>query len=174
MAEITFISNKTQKEINKYFFAIIFAVITWILQIAIFSRIFYFDASPSLLTISSIFFGLIFGPVIGTSYGIICSFLISSILYDHTFCFSYPVLGLISGTLAKNIFSDELLLFLLLSFLLTFPVEFLNGWQYSLVNPIKVLDRYLLISVFSALLNLLLAPFYYFAMNFITKKLNFR
>ncbi len=174
MAEITFISNKTRKETSKYFFIFVFAVITWILQVAVFSRILYFDAMPNLLLISSIYLGIIFGPICGMFYGITASFLSSNISYDHVFYFSYPLAGLIAGLFTKNLFSDELLFFILLCFLFTFPFEFLNGWQYSLINPIKIMDRYLQIGFFSALLTLFLSLFYYLIMKFITKKLNFR
>ena len=169
MAEITFISNKTRKETFKYVFVIVSAIISWILQVSIFSNLSYFDTTASLLLLGAIYFGFNYGPMYGTLFGIIASFFSASILHDHTFFFSYPLIGLLSGLLTKNLFSDELLYFLTLSFILSFLLEFLNGWQYSLKNPINITDRYFLVSFNSATLNLFLSPFYYTLMKYLTK-----
>lgn len=171
MVELTFISNKTRKELLKYFFVTTFAVITWVLQLSIFNRLAYFDTTPNVLFLGSIYFGLAYGPLTGIFFGITSSFFCASILYDHSFYFSYPLIGLFAGLLTKNFFSDELLFYILLVFLFTFPFEFLNGWQYSLTNPISVLDRYLSIGLYSSILNLLVSPFFYFLTRFVTKKL---
>ncbi|MBI3590949.1 MAG: hypothetical protein HY094_06175 [Candidatus Melainabacteria bacterium] len=170
MSEITFISNKTRKQTFKYFFVIVFAVISWILQVSVFNRFLYFDTAPNLLLLGCIYWGLILGPTFGAVFGIVSSFFCASILYDHIFYFSYPIIGILSGFLIKNIFSDELLFFILLSFLFTIPLEILNGWQYNLANPINIFDRYLMIGFNSAVLNLFLSPFFYWIMKFITKK----
>ena len=174
MAEIIFLSNKTRKESSKYFFVIVFGVITWILQVSIFSHFQCFDATANLFLLGCIYCGITFGPLMGILFGIISSFFIASILFDHTFYFSYPLFGLIAGLLTKNIFSDELLFYILISFLFTFPLEILNGWQYSFHNPINILSRYMQIGFYSAVLNLFLSPFFYYLMRFITKKLNLR
>ncbi|OGI08640.1 MAG: hypothetical protein A3I68_00985 [Candidatus Melainabacteria bacterium RIFCSPLOWO2_02_FULL_35_15] len=174
MPEITFISNKTRKEPIKYFFIFVIAVITWVLQISVFSRFLYFDTMPNLMLLGSVFAGISFGPLTGTLFGIIASFLNANILYDHVFYISYPLAGLLAGILIKNLFSDELLFFILLCVLINFPVDFLNGWQYSFNNPINLIDRYLLVSLNGVVLNTLFAPFYYIIMKFITKKLNLR
>ena len=170
MPEITFISNKNKKEVSKYFFIFAIAVITWILQIAVFSKFLYFDTVPNLLLLGSVFIGISLGPVMGTLFGIISSFLSANILYDHVFYISYPLAGLLAGVLIKNLFSDELLFFILLCVLINFPVDFLNGWQYSLHNPVSIFDRYLLVSLNGVVLNTLFAPFYYIIMKFVTKK----
>lgn len=174
MAEITFLSNKTRKESSKYFFVIAFAVITWILQVSVLNRIQCFDTACNFMLLSVIYMGLILGPVYGVLFGIACSFLTASILYDHVFYFSYPLIGLFSGLLTKNLFSDELLFFIILSFTLIFPYELLNGWQYSIQNPLNIQDRLLMVSFYGALINLIISPFYYLTMNFITKKLDLR
>ena len=174
MAEITFISNKTRKETSRYLFVIIFAVITWILQVSILNRIILFDTAPNLMLITTVFFGLIAGPLNGTISGIIISFLSASILYDHIFYFSYPLIGLCAGLLTKNLFSDELLFFILLTFLFAFPFELFNGWQYSLINPVNITHRIIEVGFGTAVLNLIISPFFYLIMNFITKKLGLR
>lgn len=171
MTEITFLSNKSRKETYKYFFAAILAVITWTLQVSILSKLLCFDTAPNLMLLGTIYCGLTLGPAVGTFFGITSSFLSASILYDHTFYFSYPLIGLIAGLFTKNIFSDELLFFTLLSFLFTFPLEFLNSWQFSLKNPIEISNRYLLVSSSGAFLNLALAPLFYLLIRFVTKKL---
>ena len=170
MAEITFISNKNRKETTKYFFVFIIAVITWVLQISVFSRFLYFDTMPNLMLLGSVFIGVSFGPLAGTLFGIISSFLNANILYDHAFYISYPLVGLVTGILIKKIFSDELLFFILLCVVINFPVDLLNAWQYSFNNPINLIDRYLLVSLNGVVLNILFAPFYYLIMMFITKK----
>ena len=174
MAEITFLSNKTYKESSKYFFVIVFAVITWILQVSVLNHIQCFDTACNFMLLGVIYIGLILGPVYGVLFGIICSFFSASILYDHTFYFSYPLVGLFAGLLTKNLFSDELLFFIVLSFTLTFPYELLNGWQYSIKNPLNIQDRWLMVSLYGALINLVIAPFYYLIMNFFTKKSKIR
>ena len=170
MAEITFISNKNKKEAYKYFFIFIIAVITWVLQISVFSRFLYFDTMPNLILLGSVFIGISFGPLMGTLFGIISSFLNANILYDHVFYISYPLAGLLAGILIKNLFSDELLFFILLCILINFPVDFLNGWQYSFNNPINLIDHYLLVSLNGVVLNTLFAPFYYIIMKFVTRR----
>jgi len=174
MPEITFISNKNRKEALKYFFIFVIAVITWILQIAIFSKFLYFDTAPNLLLLGSVFIGISLGPVMGTLFGIITSFLNANILYDHVFYISYPLVGLLAGILIKNLFSDELLFFILLCILVNFPVDLLNSWQYSFNNPVHILNRYLLVSFNGVVLNTLFAPFYYIIMKYVTKKLYLR
>ena len=174
MAEITLFSNKNRKETSRYIFVILFAFISWLLQVSIFSNFLFFDAIPNLMLLGAIFFGIVSGPLIGTLYGIICSFLSASILYDHVFYFSFPLIGLFAGLLVKNMFSDELLFFILLSFLLTLVFECLNGWQYSVVNQANFFNRYFLAGFSGAVLNLLFAPFYYWLMGFVTKKLKLR
>lgn len=171
MAELTFISNKTQKETYKYFVVIIFAVITWVLQISIFSRLLLFDTLPNIMLLGSVYSGLIWGPLNGTLFGIVSSFLSSSILYDHLFYFSYPLIGLLAGLLTKNLFSDELLFFILLCFLLSVPLELLNGFQYGLKNPIILIDRYVLVCLNAAVINLCFSYFFYFIMKIVTKRL---
>ena len=171
MPEITFISNKNRKEASKYFFVFIIAVITWILQISIFSRFLYFDTMPNLMLLGSVFIGISFGPFWGTLFGIISSFFSASILYDHIFYISYPMAGLFAGVLVKNLFSDELLFFILLCILINFPVDFLNGWQFNLHNPINLMGRYFLVSLNGIVFNMLFAPFYYIFMKFVTGKL---
>ena len=171
MAEITFISNKNKKEVSKYFFIFLIAVITWVLQISIFSRFLYFDTMPNLILLGTVFTGISFGPIIGTLFGIVSSFLNANILYDHIFYISYPLSGLIAGILIKNLFSDELLFFILLCVLINFPVDLLNGWQYSLSNPFDFIGRYISVSFNGVVLNTLLAPFYYIFMKFVTRKL---
>ena len=174
MAELAFISNKTQKEIFKYFFVTVFALITWILQVSVFSHLFVFDTTCNLLMLGCIYFGITRGPLLGSAFGITSSFFITSTLYDHIFYFSYPLIGLIAGLLTKNIFSDELLFFILLSFVSTVITEFLNGWQYSLQNPINIFDRWFFVSFVGAMINSLIAPLFYYFMRFVTKKLNLR
>lgn len=172
MPEITFISNKNKKEASKYFFIFAIAVITWILQIAVCSKFLYFDTIPNLLLLGSVFIGISFGPLAGTLFGVISSFLSANILYDHVFYLSYPLVGLIAGVLIKNLFSDELLFFILLCVLINFPMDFLNGWQYSFNNSVHIFNRYLLVSVNGIVLNMLFAPFYYIIMKFVTRRFN--
>ncbi len=174
MPEITFISNKNQKRTLKYFLIFLIAVITWVLQVSIFSRFLYFDTIPNLLLLGSVFIGITFGPLMGTLFGIIVAFLNANIFYDHVFYVSYPFAGLIAGILIKNLFSDELLFFLLLCVLINFPVDLLNGWQYSLHNSVKIADRYLLVSLVGVIINGLFAPFYYLFMKFVTRNVNLR
>ena len=174
MADITFVSNKTRKELVKYIFIITYAVSSWILQVSIFSRLLCFDTAPNLLLLGSIYAGLSYGPLMGALFGIVSSFLSSCILYDHIFYFSLPLIGLLAGLLTKNLFSDELLFFLLLSFLFTLPCESLNGWQYSLKNPTNIIERLLLVGLSSAILNVIFGLFCFWIMSYITKKLNLR
>lgn len=170
MVETFYFSNKAKTQNLKYLFIFTFVVITWILQVSILNRFVYFDAAPNLLFLGAVFFGLVLGPLAGTIFGLIVSFFSCSIFYDHVFYFSYPLLGFISGLLIKNIFSDELLFYISLCFLLTFPYEFLNGWQYNFANHINISERYFMICFNSALLNLLLAPFFYFFVKFLIKR----
>lgn len=170
MAETFYFSNKAKTENLKYLFIFIFVVITWILQVSVLNRFVYFDAAPSLLLLGSILFGLIFGPLAGTIFGLISSFFSCSVFYDHVFYISYPLLGFISGLLLKNIFSDELVFYILLCFLFTFPYEFLNGWQYNARNHINISERYLMICFNSALLNLILSPFFYLLVKILIKR----
>lgn len=174
MNEVTFLSYKGRKETFKYLFVILFAVITWILQLGVFGNFFYFDTTPSLILLGIVYFGLIFGQTYGTIFGIICAFFSSSTLYDHMFCFSFPLIGFLAGFCTKNLFSDELLLFIILSFLFTLPLEYLNGWQFSLENSINITTHYLSVSLNGAILNLFFAPFYYILLQYITKKLKLR
>ena len=174
MAEITFFSNKSRNETSRYFFVIIFSIITWILQVSVFSKPFCFDATPNLMLLGSIYIGLTFGPQAGTLYGITSSFLGASILYDHVFYFSYPLIGFLAGLLIKNIFSDEYLFFILLSFFLTFPLELINSWQYGFNNSINTFDRYLLVAFNGGILNLVSAPLFYSLIKFVTKKFKLR
>lgn len=171
MAEITFISNKTRKDINKCLFACFISVILWILQTAILGRQFIFGSSPNLLLISSIFMGLTLGLIPGITFGIISSLLVSYTLYDHIFYFSYVIVSIIACIFTKNIFSSELFFFTLLSFLLTFPFEFLNGWQFSQNKSFNLIEEYILISSTEAILNMFFAPLFYLLMKFVTNKL---
>ena len=174
MREITLFSNKKQKETSRYIFVVLFAFISWLLQVSIFSNFLFFDAVPNLMLLGTIFLGIVSGPLFGTLYGIVCSFLSVSIFYDHVFYFSFPIIGLFAGLLVKNMFSDELLFFILLSFLLTFVFEYLNGWQYGFINQTNFFNRFFLAGFASSVLNLLFAPFYYWLMKFVTKKLKLR
>ena len=172
MAEITFISNKTRKEINKHVFVIILAIITWVLQVSVISNLSFFDSTPNFFLLGAIYCGLSFGLLVGTTFGTICSFLITSSIYDHLFYFSYPLAGLFSGLLTKNFFSYELLFYTLLSFVLTFIVELLNGMQYGLNSHLNIAKYVLDISIPESALNLILAVPFYFFMRLITKRLN--
>lgn len=174
MAEVTFLSNKTRKEIQKLIFVFIFAVITWILQLSVVSQFAFFDTTINLMFLGTVLFGLIFGPAYGIASGMITSFLCSCILYNHIVYISYPFIGLVSGLLKKSLFSDELLLYIILTFLLAFPYEFLNGWQFSQISTFNFISRYLLVSFYLAIFNLILAPFFYLTMNFLIKKLKLR
>lgn len=174
MLETAFISNKTKKEIFKYSFLTVFAITAWILQIAVFSRFLLFDTSPNLIYLGSIFAGIIGGPIAGSFFGIISSFLCASTLFDHIFYLSYPIIGLTAGILSKSYIADELLLFLLSSITLIFGFELINGLQYSSVNRISILDRYILTSLSGAVIYVIIAPIFYFFMKFITKNLNLR
>ncbi len=174
MAELTFSTNKTRKESTKYIFISLISLLIWVLQISVFNRIQYFDTSPSLMLVGTIYAGLVLGPVYGVLFGILSSFLGASILYDHVFYFSYPLVGLLSGLLTKNLFSDELLFFIVLCFTITFLTEFLNGWQYSLKNPINIQNRLFMVSLYGGVVNLVISPFFYLIMNFFTKKLRIR
>jgi LytS/YehU family sensor histidine kinase len=170
MSETFYFSNKSRNENVKYLFVFLLAVITWILQLSIFSRILYFDSASNLMLLGSVFCGLIFGPLAGTIFGLISSFFCSSLLYDHLFYFSYPLMGFISGLLIKNIFSDELVFFILLAFILTFPFELFNGIQYNNKHLINVFDRYLPVSFYSSILNILIAPFFYWFSKLLIKR----
>lgn len=170
MVEITFLSNKSKKEISKYTFIIIFAVITWILQVSIFGEFSLFNSSFNAMLLGTIYTALKIGPGYGTIFGIICSFLSSNLLYDQIFYISYPLIGLISGLLTKRFFSSEILFFTAIIFLFTFPFEFLNGWQYNLKNPVELLDTYVTIATSSSIINLLFSPLFYLFANFVTKK----
>ena len=171
MSEIVFISNKTRKEVFKYLFLFFVVIVSWVLQIAVFSRFEWLYTAPNLLLVGCIFFGLVFGVFYGSVFGIACAFLSSSILYDHVFYFSYILIGFLSGLLIKNIFLNEFVLFVLLSFLLSFPFEFLNGLQYTFMHPTSFLDRYLLIGTYSSFLNMLLSVFYYWILRFLIQKI---
>ena len=172
MTELTFISNKARKEVNKYLFVIALAVIIWVLQVSVISYFFVFDTTPSLFLLGSIYCGLSYGLLPGTIFGAVCSFFIASTLYDHTFYFSYPLTGLFSGLLIKNFFSYELLFYTLLSFVFTFIVELLNGMQYGLNSHLNIVKYVLDISIPGSVLNLILAVPFYFFMRLITKRLN--
>lgn len=174
MTEITLLSNKTRRALYKYFFIVVFAVITWVLQLSVFNRLSFFDTSPNFMLIGSIYFGLACGPLEGTLFGTISSFFSASILYDHVFYFSYPIFGLLAGLLTKNLFADELLFFILFSFVVSFPFELLNGWQYSSSNQGDVLTRFFNVALYSSVVNLISATFFYFIMKLVTKKLNLR
>ena len=174
MPEVTFLSNTMRKERINYLSVIIIAVITWILQVSIFNRILYFDTAPNFMLLGSIFLGLTEGIFVGSIFGIICSLFSASIFYDHSFYFSYPICGAVAGFLTKKLFSDELLFFILLTFILVFPFELLNGWQFSLKNPINIFARYTIVSFNGATLNLIISPIFYYIMNFVTKKLKMR
>ncbi|MBI2995479.1 MAG: hypothetical protein HYY52_02065 [Candidatus Melainabacteria bacterium] len=174
MSEITFFSHKIRKERSKYIFVFIFALFMWVTQVSVINKFLFLDTTLNLILLSNIYFGLIFGPYFGMFYGITSSFFISSILYDHTFLVSYPLIGLLAGLLKKNIFSDELLFYMILSFLFTLVLELLNGWQYGISNSFNLFERYFLISFNGALINLCIAPVFYIVINYITKKLNIR
>ena len=171
MAEITFISNKTKKEVNKYLFVITTAVIIWLLQVSVISSFFVFDSTINFFLLGSIYSGAFLGMLPGTIFGVICSFFTASTLHDHIFYFSYPLIGLFCGLFTKNFFSDELLFYASFSFVLTFMAELLNGLQYSMNNQVNIIQHYLHVSLSGALLNLLFAPVFYFLMRLITKKL---
>jgi len=174
MLEITLFSNKTQNDTNKYLFVIIFAVITWILQITLINRLLFFDTAPNLILLSCVLLGLKLGPTLGAFFGIISSFLSSCILYDHVFYISYPFIGFLAGLLTKNLFSDELLFFSMLCFLLSIPFELLNGLQYGQKNLIVFTNRYILVSLTSSIINLCFSYVFYFITHIVTKKLNYR
>lgn len=174
MLETTFISNKTKKGLLKYSFLIVFAISTWILQTAVFSRILLFDTSPNVIYLGTIFAGVISGPFAGSICGMVASFLSASTLYDHIFYLSYPLIGLISGIFTKTYIADELLLFIVTSCTLIFGFELINGLQYSSINKINIFDRYILTSLSGAIINIVIAPIFYFFMKFLTKKLNLR
>ncbi|MBI3309633.1 MAG: hypothetical protein HYZ79_09735 [Candidatus Melainabacteria bacterium] len=174
MLETTFISNKTRKEIIKYLFITVFAMTAWILQIAIFSQILFFDTSPNLIYLGTVFSGIMFGPFFGGLYGILSSFFSASLLYDHTFYLSYPLIGFLAGILVKSNIADELLLFVLLTISLIFGFELINGIQYNMHHPIDISSRLWLITFSGAILNTILSPLFYLFMNFIIKKLNIR
>ncbi len=174
MTDLTLFSNKKRKETPRYIFILAFAIISWILQVSVVSRFLVLDTFPNILLLSTIYLGLTFGVEFGVLSGIIFAFLNTSIVYDHMFYFPLPLIGLISGLLAKNLFSDELLFFIVLSFLLTLPFEYLTGFQRNLNSSINITDRFLMISTYSALLNLLIAPFFYLFMNLIAKNLKIR
>ena len=174
MEEVTFLSHKARKELYKYSFVTIIAVITWILQVSIFSNFHILDANPNVILLGSIFFGLIFGPIAGAFYGIISSFFIASILYDHTFYLSFPIIGFTSGLITKNFFADELLFYLILCILFTLPMELFNGLQYSQIYEVDIFNRLYLISIAEMMLNAIIVPFYYFILNTLSKYLDFR
>ncbi len=174
MVDLTLFGNKKRKETHRYIFIFCSALLIWVLQVSIFSRFIIFDSSPNILLLCTIYLGLTYGIQAGVIYGIVCSFLNVSVLYDHIFYFSLPLMGLLAGLLTRNLFSDELLFFILLCFFLTLPYEYLNGWQFSLDKSINLWDRYLMSSVYSAALNMLFSPFFYFMMNIVTKNLKLR
>ena len=172
MSQLTFISNKTKKETYKYLFVVTLAIASWLLQVSIFSRFLFFDTSPNLMFLGCIYLGIRFGSPFGTIFGLIASFLCASTAYDHTFYFSYPLCGFVSGLLTKNVFLDELLFCIFLSIVLIPVLEFLNSWQYSFNYPINLLDRLILVTLYGIVINIIIAPIYYLTLRFITKKLN--
>ena len=174
MAEVTFISNKTRKEVNKCLIVALFAVFFWLIQVSVFSSLVFMDDSFNLLYLSTIYFGLRYGPFYGTLFGIFSSFLQANILFDHLFYFSYPLVGFLSGMLIKSIFSDEIILFILLSLALTFPVEMLNGIQYCIKNECNFFSKYFPVVINASINNLLLSPFYYIFMNYLLSKLKIK
>ena len=174
MKELTFLNNKTKKELYKYTFAVLTAVITWLLQISMISNIQFFEVSPNLLLLACTFIGLIFGPVSGFITGLIISFLSAGIIYNHVFYLSYPLAGLLAAFILKNIFSSELLSYLILCFILSFPCELLNYFQYS--SPeIKIgFGKITSILFISSLQNVISGLLFYFFMTFISKKLKLK
>ena len=174
MVEVEFISNKTKKEIAKITFALTLATLSWLIQVSILSRFSYFDITLNLFLLGTVFCTLRFGITAGVIFGACASFFSSSILYDHIFYISYPLIGLITGVITKSVFSDELLYYAILCFLLTFITEFLNGWQFSIINQTVFIPRYLQISISSGIIHLLISPIYYILIKFVTNKLNIR
>ena len=174
MLEATFISNKTKKRLVKYSFVIVFAVITWILQLSLFSRFLIFDSSPNVIYLGTIFSGIVGGPLIGGFFGIISSFLSCSILHDHIFYVSYPLIGFAAGVLTKSNFADEFMLFIMASIAFVFVLEMLNGVQYSLKHDIDIVQRYILLSFSGVLINVFFAPFFYWFMKILTNKSKIR
>jgi len=174
MSEITFISNKTKKALQKYLIVSVIAFLSWILQISIASRFMVMDTSLNLFLLGTIYFGISMGPVTGSFFGILSSFFSTSILYDHTFYFSYPVIGFLAGIISKNLIADELLFFTALSLVFVFLLELLNGFQFSINKSVNFLERYLLILPGDLVLNIVLAPIYYIGINFFAKKLKLR
>ena len=174
MTEITFISNKSKKETSQYFFLFVIAVITWVLQIAVFSRFVFFDVSLDLMLLATSFVGISFGLFPGFLFGIVCSLFSSCILFDHVFYFSYPLVGIISALLVKSLFSDEILFFVLLIATFSFLVEILNGLQYLKIFNLSSFLGYLFISFKSSILNTVISPFFFLGTKFIIKKINNR
>ncbi len=170
MAESFYFSNKDKNKSYKYIFVLVLAVITWVFQLSIFSRILYFDSTANLLLLGSIFCGLTLGPLPGITFGLISSFLCTSLLYDHVFYFSFPLIGLVSGIITKKIFSDELIFFLILSFLFTYPLELINAIQYNKQHLINIFDRLYYVGFNASVLNILLAPLFYWTCKFMIVK----
>lgn len=174
MQEVTFLSNKARKELYKYSSITLIAVITWIFQVSVFSNILIYNTHPNIMFITTLFFGLIGGPVVGTYFGTISAFLSSTILYDHVFYFSYPLLGFISGLLIKNLFADELLFFLVMIVAFAVPMELINGLQYSFRHPMNIYEKAFYLGAIGALINTILGLFLYFLLSYISKKLHLR
>jgi len=171
MVEIRFLSNKTRKKAYTYIWLSVLAIISWLLQISVFSYTLVLDTTPSLIFFGCIFCGIKYGAKYGTFFGIISSFFSASILYDHIFMISYPVIGFASGIFSKNIFSDEIMSFAFLNLIFTPVIEALNGWQYSFNNEANILNRYLLVASIGTIINLFLSPVYYIILKFISQRL---
>jgi uncharacterized membrane protein len=171
MKELTFLNNKTKKELYKYTFVALTTVITWLLQISIISNFQFFEVSPNLLLLACIFMGQVFGPVNGFITGLIISFLSAGVIYNHIFYLSYPLVGLLSAFILKNVFSYELFSYLILCFILSFPCELLNYLQYC-PPEIKIgFGKIASILFISSLQNVISGLLFYFLMTFISKKL---
>lgn len=174
MEEFTFLSIKTKKEIYKFSIITLIAVITWIIQLSIFSRLIYSNTTPSLIYLVCILLGLRYGITIGTFFGIVSSFFIASCLYDQIYYLSFPIIGLISGLLKKYSFADEFLFFILLIVLLIFPLEALNGFQFGYKNSIDISSKIIGFGSYGIILNILAAPFVYLIFNQITKRIHIK
>ena len=169
---LTFINKKSQDEKIRFLFVFLIVFVSWVVQIAILGKYPVFDTVLNILYLGTIFFGITYGAKLGSFFGILASFFISTLLYDHIFYFSYPLIGLITGILRKNIFSDDSLFFLILVFILFFPFEFLNGWQYSLKNSFDFYQKYFSVAFYGSVTHLIFSLFYYFSIKYITKKIN--
>lgn len=174
MEILNYFSQKTKKEIYRYAIVILLAVIIWILQVSVLSNFCYFDITPNLMLLTTVFLGLTCGPYMGIVFGLFISFFVSSIIFDHVFFISYPIIGLLTGILAKYSFSDEMIYFTFLCILFIIPTEYLNGMQYHLLDKNSFIERLIHASSFSILINALIAPVIYFIFSFFTNKLNLR